>query len=168
MRTFTVADLSVNGELQSKASYSYSLLEQVPGALDLITHFATSLWRSPEEFELPFPPPQRHLSMRWRSSAPTAGIATVRANDQLVSVSLLATGIDADADTITLRAFQQHLLRELRDTSFEPAFALMDLNERPLVATINFFSPPDEVDRLAVALSDRCFAAAYFRTHNIA
>jgi hypothetical protein len=44
----------------------------------------------------------------------------------------------------------------------------MDLTERPLVATINFFSPADEADRLAVALCDRCFAAAYFRTHNLA
>ena len=168
MRTFTVADITVSGELQSKASYSYALLEQVPGALDLITHFATSLWRTPDEFELPFPPPQRHITLRWRSSARTAGIATVRSHADLASVSLLATGIDPDADTITLRAFQQHLLRELRDTSFEPAFALMDLTERPLVATINFFSPPDESDRLAVALCDRCFAAAYFRTHNLA
>ena len=168
MRDFTVADLTVNGELQSKAVYSYGLLEQIPGALDLITHFATSLWRSPEEFELPFPPPQRHLSIRWRCSARTAGIATLRADAQLVSLSLLATGIDADADTITLRAFQQHLLRELRDTSFEPAFALMELTDRPLVATINFFSPPEGPDRVASALCDRCFAAAYFRMLNLA
>jgi hypothetical protein len=168
MRIFTVADLTVTGELQAKAPYSYSLLEQIPGALDLITHFATSLWRSPEEFELPLPPPQRDITVRWRSSAQTAGIATIRCREALASVSLLATGVDADADTITLRAFQQHPLRELRDTSFEPAFALMDLHERPLVATINFFSPPDESDRLTVALCDRCFAAAYFRTHNLA
>ena len=168
MRIFTVADLNVSGELQSKAAYSYSLLEQIPGALDLITHFATSLWRSPEEFELPLPPPHRHIKARWRSSAASAGIATIRVEDQLASLSLLACGIDADADTITLQAFQQHLLRELRDTKYEPAFALMDLKERPLVATINFFSPPMEQDRLAVALCDRCFAAAYFRTHNLA
>jgi hypothetical protein len=168
MRIFTVADLNVRGDLQSKAEYSYSLLEQIPGALDLITHFATSLWRSPDEFELPLPPPHRHIKARWRASAPSAGIATFRANDQLTSLSLLACGVDADADTITLQAFQQHLLRELRDTEYEPAFALLDLKERPLVATINFFSPPDEVDRIAVALCDRCFAAAYFRTHNIA
>jgi hypothetical protein len=168
MRIFTVADLNVRGELQSKAEYSYSLLARIPGAPDLITHFATSLWRSPDEFELTLPPPQRHIRLRWRSSAPSAGIATVRANEQLASLSLLASGKEPDADQITLQAFQQHLLRELRDTSYEPAFALMDLKDRPLVATINFFSPPDELDRLAVALCDRCFAAAYFRMLNLA
>jgi len=168
MRTFTVADLNTRGELQSKAEYTYSHLEQIPGALDLITHFATALWRSPQQFDLPFPPPQRHLSVRWSASAPTAGIATIRFEKELASVSMLACGIDRDADHITLEAFQKHLLRELRDTSYEPGFDLMHLKERPLVATVNFVSPPVEIDKLSVALADRCFAAAYFRTQNLA
>jgi hypothetical protein len=168
MRVFTVADLNVRGELQSQAEYTYALLEQVPGALDLITHFATALWRTPEEFESPLAAPQRHVTVRWRASAPTAGIATIRVHDELASLSLLACGIDPDSDQITLKAFQTHLLRELRDTPCEPAFALMDLKQRPLVATINFFSPPTELDRMVVALADRCFAAAYFRTHDLA
>jgi hypothetical protein len=63
LRTFTVADLNVRGELQAKAEYTYATLEQIPGAIELITHFATALWRSPQEFELPFPPPQRHLKV---------------------------------------------------------------------------------------------------------
>ena len=73
-----------------------------------------------------------------------------------------------NADRITLEAFQHHLLRELRDTAYEPAFALMELDERPLVASINFASPEEEIDRLAVALTDRCFGAAYFRTRDLA
>lgn len=168
MRTFTVADLNVRGELLAKASYTYALLEQIPGAIDLIGHFATSLWRSPQQFELPFPPPQRHLSVRWSASAPTAGIATIRFEKELATLSLLACGIDRDADHITLDAFQKHLLRELRDTSYEAGFDLMHLSERPLIATVNFLSPPNEVDKLIVALADRCFAAAYFRTQNLA
>jgi hypothetical protein len=78
-------------------------------------------------------------------------------------LSLLASGIDPEADRLTLDAFQKHLLRELRDTGFEPAFALMDLKQRPLVATINFKSPTEPADQLLTALADRCFAAAYFR-----
>ncbi len=54
------------------------------------------------------------LVMRWRASAPTAGIATLRAGGRLASVSLLASGKDAEADHITLDAFQRHLLTELR------------------------------------------------------
>ncbi len=168
MRVFTVADLNVRGELQGKAPYTYAHLEQIPGALDLIAHFATSLWRTPEEFEIPFPPPRRHIALRGRASAPTAGIATNRGGAELASVSLLACGVDRDADHITLEAFQRHLLRELRDTSYEPAFALMELSERPLVATINFAAPAEAADQMVVALADRCFAAAYFRTHDLA
>jgi hypothetical protein len=168
MRVFTVADLNVRGELLAKAPYTYDSLEQVPAAAELITHFATLLWRSPDEFESPLPAPQRHLSARWRASAATSGIATFRAGQELASVSLLACGLDASADHLTLDAFQRHLLRELRDTSYEPAFALMDLHERPLIATINFTSPESEADRLAIALSDRCFAAAYFRKNGLA
>ena len=87
----------------------------------------------------------------------------MRHNGELMSLSLLASGLDADADTITLNAFQSHLLRELRDTRFEPAFDLTNLLERPLVATINFRSPELPADQQVVALVDRCFAAAYFR-----
>ena len=168
MRQFTVADLNTRGELQSKTAYTYAHLEQVPGALELIAHFANPLWRTPEGFEVPFPPPTRHLSLRWRASAATAGIATIRCEEELASVSLLACGIERDADHITLEAFQKHLLRELRDTSYEPAFALMDLSERPLVATINFAAPAQPRDQMMVAIADRCFAAAYFRTHDLA
>ena len=56
-------------------------------------------------------------------------------------MSLLACGLDPSADKITLEAFQQHLLRELHDTGYEPAFALTEIEERPLVATINFAAP---------------------------
>ena len=168
MSTFTVADVNVRGELQSKATYSYPLLEHVPGALDLITQFATPLWRSPEEFEIPLAAPLGHITMRWRASARTAGIATLRAGGELASVSLLACGLEPEADSTTIRALQQHLLHELRDTRYEPAFALMDLDERPLLATISFAATTTEFDRMTIALADRCFAAAYFRTHDLA
>jgi len=107
------------------------------------------------------------LVLRWSASAATAGIATVRFEDELMSLSLLASGLDADADTITLQAFQTHLLRELHDTGVEPAFALMELTQRPLIATINFRSPPNPAEQAVVALADRCFAAAYFRYHHL-
>ena len=36
-------------------------------------------------------------------------------------------------------------------------------SRRPLVATINFQSPPDGPRQAVAALADRCFAASYFR-----
>lgn len=165
-RRFYVADLNAQGELQLLAEYQYEQLERIERAADLIAHLATLVWREPEVFETPLPGTPA-VSLRWRASAPTAGMATVRAHGALASLSLLASGLHPEADRITLRVFQQHLLAKLRDTEFEPAFDLMHLPERPLMATINFQSPAEPSDRLAVALADRCFAAAYFRCQGL-
>jgi hypothetical protein len=167
-RTFWVADLNARGELQSKADYRYDQLEQITEAAELIIQFSTILWRNPEGFETSLSPPFGHLWIRWRPVAPTAGIATMKCRGELTALSLLATGKDADADQITLDSFQRHLLRELHDTGFEPAFGLVGLTERPLVATINFAPPTEAADKLLIALADRCFAASYFRCHDLA
>src|SRR5215208_3584474 len=138
---FYVADLDVRGELQLMAEYRYEHLEQVPGAAALIGQFSAWLWQSPEQFEQVFDEvfPGRDapldLTFRWRSSSSSSGIATVRWRGELASLSLLASGLAHAADRLTLPAFQPHLLRELRDTPYEPAFTLMDLKQRPLVAT---------------------------------
>ena len=165
-RIFWVADLNVRGELLSRADFRYEQLEQIPEAAELIVQFSTILWRDPERFETSLPPGR--LSIRWRASAPTAGILTVRYGAQLTSLTLLLTGKHAEADRITLEAFQLHLLRELHDTGFEPAFELMEIPERPLAATINFAPPVEQADRMLVALADRCFAASYFRCQDLA
>ncbi len=167
MREFLVADLNVCGELQLREKYSYDALEQIPGAGELIIRSATALWRDPKLFEIPLVSSPGTLSLRWSASAETAGIATIRHGADLMSLSLLATGLDPDSDAITLHAFQSHLLRELHDTGVEPSFALLDLTERPLLATINFRSPPTPTEQAVVALADRCFAAAYFRYHRL-
>ncbi len=167
-RSFWVADLNSEGELQLKAEYRYDQLEAIPGALDLIVHFATLLWRTPDGFETRVPGEGRGLSLRWLASAPSAGIVTLRCQSVLASLSLLASGQNPTADMLTLQAFQRHLVAELRDTGFEPAFGLLDLTERPLVATVNFSAPPTAADRMTVALADRCFAAAYFRCRDLA
>ena len=165
---FTVADLNARGELQLKAEYRYAELEQIPGAAELIGHFSGNIYRDPNEFEGPLPVPGTTLSFRWRSASASSGIATIRAGPELASVSLLASGVSENTDTLTLETFQRHLLRELHDTGFEPAFALVELRERPLSATFNFKTPDAQIDRLVTALADRCFAAAYFRFQGLA
>lgn len=166
--TFLVADLNASGELQLKSEYRYASLEQVPGAAELIGHFSGALWRAPEEFEERFDAEGSQLRLRWRSLSDSSGIATLRSEGNLVSVSLLCSGISEEADRVTLQALQTHLLRELRDTGFEPAFGLMELSERPLSVTVNFQTPAEPNDRRLAALSDRCFAASYFRFQRLA
>jgi hypothetical protein len=178
-RRFFVADLDHRGDLRATAEYRYEQLEQIPGAADLIVHFATHLYRSPEEFEVTLPPPSLSfargagapkidMTYRWLASAETAGITTLRRGGELGSLGLLASGQNPDADRLTLEAFQTHLLRELHGTPYEPAFGLREVAERPLVAVVAFAAPTDPVEQALVALADRCFAAAYFRYLNLA
>jgi len=168
MRRFFIADVNATGELRALAEYKYEQLEQIPGASDLIGTLSGAVWRSPQEFETPLHEERRQLVLRWRSTAATAGVATVWDGKSLASVSLACSGLDEDADRITLDAYQRHLLHELRDTGYEPAFSLVHLRERPLLATMSFATPADPVDKLLVALADRCFAAAFFRYLSLA
>ncbi|HEX8524239.1 MAG TPA: hypothetical protein VF669_18435 [Tepidisphaeraceae bacterium] len=167
LKTFWVADLNVQGELSSQAEYTYDALDTVAGQTEMIPQFSAALWRDPDEFETkaPWAP---SVTLRWAATAPTAGIATIRCGGELASVSLLCTGKDPNADRVTLEAYQRFLLQQLHGTQTEPAFALLELTKRPLVATINFLSPPEERERVTVALADRCFAASYFRYHQLA
>jgi hypothetical protein len=165
---FYIADLNARGELQLKAEYHYADLEQIPGAAELIGHFSGQIWQSPDEFEGQLPIHGTSLTFRWRSASPSSGIGTLRSGGELAAVSLLASGVSQNTDSLTLETFQRHLLRELHDTGYEPAFALIELTERPLAATFNFKSPEAQVDRLVAALADRCFAAAYFRYQGLA
>jgi hypothetical protein len=162
MRSFVMADLTASGELQFQETYSYEALERVPDAIELIGLFSGALWRDPEHFELCLDTAAK-LTLRWVAVAKTAGIATVRLDGGLISLTLLASGVDPKADLATLEAFQSHLVQQLHDTGVEPAFALLNFKERPLAATVNFTSPPQRHVQRTVALADRCFAAAYFR-----
>jgi hypothetical protein len=167
MSTFTVVDLSPQCDVRLTAQYEYPLLEKLPEAAELIVLLATWVWREPEEFETPLDE-GGHLIFRWRASSQTAGIATVRDSHRTLSLSLVVSGLDADGDKLTLDAFQRYAVRELHDTGFEPAFDLIALKQRPLIATIGLFVPQDAKDRLMFGLADRCFAAAYFRTLGLA
>ena len=167
-KQFTVADLDARGELHARQIYAYDDLVALPGATDLIAIFSSSIWRSAESFDLDPVTSATRISCRWRASAATAGILTLRSQGELASLSLLATGMDPDADTITLHAFQKYLLQELHDTGYEPAFDLICLDARPLVATINVRSPQAAGEQMIIALADRCFAASYFRYQGLA
>ncbi|HEY7090906.1 MAG TPA: hypothetical protein VH518_22610 [Tepidisphaeraceae bacterium] len=167
-RSFYVADLNSRGELHAQSQYGYEQLEQIPRALDLIALISGALWRDPEEFELNLLLPPPRVTLRWYATAPSAGIMTIRNYQNLASLSLLASGIDAAADQTTLKVFQDRLLVELHDTGYEPSFDLLHIAHRPLVATIAFQSPADPEDRLTTALADRCFAASYFRFQHLA
>jgi hypothetical protein len=88
---------------------------------------------------------------------------TLRSKEQVVSVTVLASGISVDADNATIGALQQQLVHQLHGTKFEAAFSLIDLQERPLAATINITNPASTALQSTAAVADRCFAASYFR-----
>jgi hypothetical protein len=162
-RTFYVADLNTRGELRQVTDYDYLSLEQIPGASDLIARCSGAIWKSPDEMQVVLND-ELGTWIRWRSTAPSAGVATVRRlNGDLVSLSLLAAGLGPEAEATTLEVYQQHLVRELKQTPFEPAFDLLQIKQRPLLATVTFTDGATDSERMVEALADRCFAAAYFR-----
>jgi hypothetical protein len=166
MHSFTVADLDASGGLLMHEVYTYATLERVPGAIDIIAQTAGALYRSPEEFDVRLD--GSHLGLRWLATGDSSGIVTIRLNKDLASLSLVVCGVSTEQDSLTLEAFQRHLVSELHDTGYEPGFALVQIVERPLLATINFRSPADGLERMRLALADRCFGAAYFRTRGLA
>jgi hypothetical protein len=166
MASFWVVDLTATGEVRLRQEYEYRLLEALPGAMELMGLFSMHLWRSPEEFLVSLP--GGHLNMRWRSCSETSGFATLREREDLVSLSVFLCGREADQGEATLKPLQMHLVRELHDTGYEPAFDLMHIRERPLMASINFRSPAAVENQLLSALADRCFAGSYFRKMGLA
>ena len=180
---FHVADITANGEVRALQEYEYALLEQIGGAADLIALFSTWLWRSPDEFELILP--GGRMRVRWRASSESSAVATLRISQEsgvgwsgqpgedlgkgeLASIAVLLTGREAQADSITIAALQRHLVRELHDSGFEPAFGMLSLDQRPLVATLSLRAPDHRDDNLWFALWDRCLAASYFRKQGLA
>jgi hypothetical protein len=168
MRRFFMADVNAVGDLLALAEYRYETLEQIPGASELIGTLSGSIWRSPQGFDVGLHPERPSLMFRWRATAATAGVATIRCDQTAASVSLACSGLDEEADRFVLQAYQRQLLSEFRDTELEPAFSLFHLRERPLLATINLMTPEHDADKLLVALADRCFGAAFFRYLSLA
>src|SRR5689334_7216272 len=116
VKGFNVVDLTAQCEVQLKAVYRYELLEQLPGAAEQIGTFAGEIWRAPENFELLIEGALNAMMLRWTALADSAGIASIRDKNQPLSLSLLVSGLDAEADRITLEAFQDHVVQQLRDT----------------------------------------------------
>ncbi len=169
MRGFHVVDLTAQCELRLQAHYEYELLERIEGAPELLGTLAGEIWRAPEAFELLLTPfGGEGLVLRWRASADTSGIATIHNEHNSLSVSLLASGLDQESDRLTLEAFQRYVVQELHDTGFEPSFDLVQLEQRPLLATVGLFVPQSGPQKRVFALADRCFAAAYFRRLGLA
>jgi len=171
MRGFTVVDLTPQGEVRSTTHYDYPRLRCIDGAEELLVAFARELDSTLEQFELPLPNSDGELIWRWRACNPSgSGVASLRRGQQTLAISLLASGIDPEADLITLKSLQQHIVRELHDTGFEPGFGINQLWQRPLLVSVGLRAPGPTTprDRWLFALADRCFAAAYFRRLGLA
>lgn len=164
--TFHVADFGPAGDLRSDQLYTYELTERLPGCAELLGTLSMHLYRTPESFETVVDLTER-LTLRFFAPAPTAGLGTLRCDGSLISLSLLLSGLDGPAEEVTLNALQKHLVRELRNTPHEPAFSLLSVPQRPLLATLVFGDPPTARGQHLAAVADRCLAASFFRYHGL-
>lgn len=162
VREFSVIDLTPTCDIRAAEWYRYDLLERIPGAMDLIPALAASIWRDPGGFEMHLGQ-GRGLGLRWVPTADSSGVLTVNESAKCLSISVLCGGVDASADTETLHAFQGHILRQLHGTEFEGSCEVLQVKDRPLLATLALFVPEESANGPLFALADRCFGAAYFR-----
>jgi len=173
MRSFWVADLSIGGEILFKEPYENAVLERVPGAAELIGEVAGRLYRWPDGFDVDLL--AGTIRILWRPCCDSGGVLTIRYRDevgpaapwQLASFALLLSGTNEDEDRAICSAAQNRLVEILHDTGMEPAFDLAELTERPLVASFSNTLPADARLRETLAISDRCFGAAYFRWRHL-
>jgi hypothetical protein len=166
--SFFVADLNAKGELHQLTEYDYATLEMIPDSTDLISRCAAAIAKNSHETQADLRD-SGDPTIRWRATAPGTGIATVRrAGGEIVSLSLLAAGLAPESEKVTFETFQQHLARELRETPYEPAFDLLQLDRRPLLASFTFAGKSTSDSQMIEALADRAFAAAYFRSLGLA
>jgi hypothetical protein len=168
MPQFHVADLTTQGEVRALETYEYEMLEKIPGCVPLIAQLSGQLYMAPEGFEVELGAGGESMTLRWHASSPASGIATMRGNQQLLTLSVLAAGLSEQADQITLNAIQSRIVRELHDSGTEPAFGFLNLPMRPLLATLTVRDPKVAVNQLVAAFADRCFAASYFRYLHLA
>jgi hypothetical protein len=159
--SFRVVDLNAAGETLCSERYTYDTLERIDGAAELIGLSTGLLWREHDEFETRLL--ESNLTLRWRPTSPSTGIATLRADQTLLALSLILCGQNADADAMHLEVLQKHLLAELHDTGIEPAFDLMHQTDRPIVISLCLQPPHNPHDRQIFSLFDRCLAAAFIR-----
>jgi hypothetical protein len=100
-----------------------------------------------------------HLELQWTSYG-TAAMATFWARAP-VTTSALAAGLDAGEDRDVLQALQSLILHFHGDSPLEPAFDVLAIPDRPLLATVPIPAPPTP-DMGIIADAETCLAAAFF------
>jgi hypothetical protein len=102
-----------------------------------------------------------HIELQWTREG-AAALATFWSRKAPVTMSALASGLDADDDRAVLVSVQQFVLRLHGDSPAEPGFDLLTIAERPLLATLPVPAAAMSPDMPVIADAETCLAAAFF------
>lgn len=134
-------------------------VELRPAAVEV---FRDLLERHGEHFRVPLPVRGlEHLELHWDQYGAGAP-ATFWSRGAPITTSALASGHDAADDWAVLAALHDLMLQFFRDSPFEPSFVLLDVAERPLLATLPIPAPTICPDIGIIADAETCLAAAFF------
>lgn len=157
-----------NGEKHSKRKHYSEML--VRSAVDV---FAQAMLPSPCDFRAPIPVREfAHIQLQFTSTDPASALATFwapeRGQTEMVplTTSVLLRGTDRHAEKQAQIAAQGLIVKLLRDAGaidagMEPAYDLIGLPERPMIASIVIY-PGRHPDMQVIADMETCLAAAWF------
>ncbi len=147
----------VIGSVHSRRTHDTAGL--VPGAVEV---FRSMLDRHGDNFREPLPIPAfAHIGLSWTRQG-TAAVASFWARGDPVTTSALAPGLDAGDDHAALDGIQSLVLHFHGDSPSEPAFDLLTIADRPLLATVPIPVPSNRADMAIIADMETCLAAAFF------
>jgi hypothetical protein len=108
-------------------------------------------------------PGLEHVELKWTREG-SGALATFWSRNVPVTTSALAPGLDADDALAVLESVQQLVLQFHGDSPEEPAFDLLAVAERPLLATLPIPVPALALspDMGVIADAETCLAAAFF------
>jgi hypothetical protein len=105
------------------------------------------------------------IQLQWTQETWSAAVATFWVGQIPLTTSALASGRDAAADQEVLRAAQGLVLKFFGDSPVEPAFDLLRIEERPVIASVVLPVPLSLHEDLGlVADMETCLAAAFFES----
>jgi hypothetical protein len=151
--------IGVGEKISQRVHDSTSL---VPAAVQV---FRDLLERFGPHFKQPVPVIGDEYVLMFTCESAGCAVATFFWQGQPVTTSVLLFGGHAADEEKTLLAVQQMMSQIYRPFGVEPAFDLLSIVDRPLLATLMIPLPPGSVPPSAYAVigdAETCLAAAFF------
>lgn len=102
----------------------------------------------------------KHIELQWTQEG-TAALATFWSHGEPITMSAIVPGLVAEDDRQVLAMLQQLVMELHGNSPLEPAFDVLKIADRPLLATLLIPRPFPHRDTAVIADAETCLAAAF-------